>query len=260
MEKIFFKSFDGCELHIDMYYPENYKEVAPKSMMVLFFGGGWISGSSLQFCKYAEELARYGMVVALPKYRTLESDGTYVEVAIQDAIYAVEHLSVLGKELGIPAGKMVVGGGSAGGHLALSTVLFDHFIPEHFQAKEEITSLVLFNPGVDLSWAKSKNKALMGSPYLADELSPMVYVKEGMPSTIIFHGESDTTVPIVSVREFEKKMAERGNDCQVIGYEGKNHGFFNFRPTSIPEFYSVLGRVVNYLSEKGYIEVEFLWK
>jgi alpha-beta hydrolase superfamily lysophospholipase len=52
-------------------------------------------------------------------------------------------------------------------------------------------------------------------------------VKKGTPPTIIFHGKADTTVPYATVEKFTEVMKAAGSRCELIGYEGQPHGFFN---------------------------------
>ena len=60
-----------------------------------------------------------------------------------------------------------------------------------------------------------------------EALSPIHHVKEGLPPTLIMHGKSDTTVPFVTVEAFTERMKKAGNRCELKGYDGKPHGFFN---------------------------------
>jgi dipeptidyl aminopeptidase/acylaminoacyl peptidase len=44
---------------------------------------------------------------------------------------------------------------------------------------------------------------------------------------VIFHGKADTTVPFADVEQFCAASKKVGNSCQLFGYEGATHGFFN---------------------------------
>ena len=59
------------------------------------------------------------------------------------------------------------------------------------------------------------------------EISPLHHVTKGLPPTIIFHGKADTTVPYATVEKFTEVMKAAGNRCELVGYEGEKHGFFN---------------------------------
>jgi len=49
----------------------------------------------------------------------------------------------------------------------------------------------------------------------------------GLPPILIPHGKADATVPFADVERFCAAATERGNQCQLVGYEGAAHGFFN---------------------------------
>ncbi len=60
-----------------------------------------------------------------------------------------------------------------------------------------------------------------------EKLSPAHHITRNGPPTIIFHGREDTTVPFASAEAFTAKMKSLGNRCELHGYEGQKHGFFN---------------------------------
>jgi dipeptidyl aminopeptidase/acylaminoacyl peptidase len=52
-------------------------------------------------------------------------------------------------------------------------------------------------------------------------------VHAGLPPTLIMHGRADTTVPFATAQAFADAMKKAGNKCELVGYEGERHGFFN---------------------------------
>lgn len=259
MEKLHYESFDRTSLHVDVFYPKDYKETKPKSMLILFFGGGWMFGTTAQFHQHAKELVDYGVVVALPHYRTYNIDGTTVDVAIKDATYAVEYLTLLAENIGIPQRKVILGGESAGGHLALSTMLLDQFINDELNYKDKIGRMLLLNPAVDAVEAEKSVHVLAKTPYPIEELSPLHNIKK-LPPMMIFHGDQDDEVPIQTVLEFEKATKAYGNDCELIVYPGRPHGFVNYRTRSISDFYQALGQIVESLYANDYLTLDIRWE
>jgi acetyl esterase len=59
------------------------------------------------------------------------------------------------------------------------------------------------------------------------ELSPLHHIRRGLPPTLILHGKADTTVPYTDVERFCAESRRLGNQCDLVGYEGAPHGFFN---------------------------------
>ncbi len=89
------------------------------------------------------------------------------------------------------------------------------------------SAMVLFNPVLDTTESGYGAKKVGNRP---EELSPLHHIREDIPPTIIFHGTDDMTVPFNNARMFEQKMKEKGNQCILVSYEGKGHGFFNPGP------------------------------
>ena len=59
-------------------------------------------------------------------------------------------------------------------------------------------------------------------------LFPQLHVCPVLPPAIIFHGKAETTVPYEQAEKFTASMRAVGNRCELIGFEGKRHGFLNY--------------------------------
>lgn len=97
------------------------------------------------------------------------------------------------------------------------------------------SALVLFNPALVLAPLDGLDtkefESRVGAERMGTDprnLSPAHHVKRGLPPTIIFHGRADTTVPYNTVEAFTKLMTKAGNRCELVGYDGQQHGFFNY--------------------------------
>ena len=97
-----------------------------------------------------------------------------------------------------------------------------------------VALIVLFNPGTVMApfpglelkgFGAGLDKARFGCE--PTEISPLHHVTKGLPPTIIFHGKADTTVPYATAEAFARVMKAAGNRCDLVGYEGQPHGFFN---------------------------------
>ena len=212
------------------------KQTAPRPAIVFFFGGGWTGGSPTQFEPQSRHLAERGMIAIVADYRVKTRQDAKPADCVSDAKACVRWVRANAARLGIDPARIAVAGGSAGGHLAASVAT----LPGLDDAKDDKSvsclpnALVLFNPGtvmapfpgVDLKgFGAGLDKARFGCE--PTEISPIHHVKKGTPPTIIFHGKADTTVPYATVEKFTEVMKAAGNRCELVGYEGQPHGFFN---------------------------------
>ena len=128
-ERIYKKTPQG-ELALHFSFPVDWKSADKRPAIVFFFGGGWKNGSYLQFVAQSDYFASRGMVAASADYRIESIHHTTPDKCVEDAKSAVRYLRQHASELGIDPGKVVAGGGSAGGHIAACTALIDAFDAE----------------------------------------------------------------------------------------------------------------------------------
>lgn len=211
----------------------------PRPAILLFFGGGWRNGDVSSLESQARAFAAKGYVAVLADYRVRCRDGTTPLDSATDAKRAYRWLREHAGELGVDPDRIVLAGGSAGGQMAL-------YAAQKAKPGEKPAALILFNPAVDLVtpapwWQK---------PF-ARGISPASLPVAGLPPTTIFHGETDRTVPIASVRAFCDKAWKAGTICVVHGYAGRGHGFYHSRkpgPAGGPSPYDdTLARSLDFL-------------
>ncbi|MEQ9408466.1 MAG: alpha/beta hydrolase fold domain-containing protein [Fuerstiella sp.] len=239
-ERMVYKTVGDVELALWLFTPAAHEpQTDRRPAVVFFFGGGWRAGNPGQFEAHCRYLASRGMVAATADYRVASRHDVKAVDCVQDAKSAVRWLRTNAAELGIDPHRIAAGGGSAGGHLAACTAL----IAGHDAAGEDVSvssvpdAMALFNPAVMLAGLDGFGRAGISAEKIDDiatrtgvpaaDISPIHHVRPGMPPTIIFHGMADTTVPYATVQEFTKRMQAAGNRCQLSGFAGAPHGFFN---------------------------------
>lgn len=178
-------------------------------------------------------------------------DGFYTPFdCVDDARHAIALVRRNAAEFGVIPDKIVASGGSAGGHVALCTAVFQR----EGDKMSMPDALVLYNPVVNTSeegYGKEKFKG--------DELalSPYHHIGKGLPPVLLFHGTQDRTVPFRNALDFDVRMRQLGNDCTLVPAWGKDHGFFNgphCRPANGDAFFRLcMNRVATFLERHGFL-------
>ena len=233
---------------LNLYIFDPPQKSTPRPAIVFFFGGGWTHGSPIQFEQHCRRLASLGFVAITADYRVETRHKSTVPDSIADARAALNYVQANAARLGIAPSRIAAGGGSAGGMLAAVAAM----IPE-----SPIAALVLFNPALVLApipgdealsaWAASRITRPIFAGVDGASISPWHHVSKNSPPTLILHGKADTTVPYATVESFAAKMKQAGARCDLIGYDGEKHGFFNYKPGGTPAFNDTLKKAEAFL-------------
>lgn len=245
-----YKSVGAADLRASIVFPPGYRQGKDYPAMVFFFGGGWARGAVTQFKEACHYFAGRGMITIAFDYRVSGRHNTTPVEAVQDARSAMRWVRINAPRLGIRPDQIVAAGGSAGGHLALSAALLDHINEpgEDTGVSPKPAALVLFNP------VTKTTEGGYGYERLGDKakaLSPVDHVHPGVPPAILFHGESDTTVPIGNAEEFCARMLSAGNICELHRFAGQKHGFYN---TDKKLNRQIIDIVDQFLTRMGYLQ------
>jgi len=220
-----YKTIGDRELTLHIFQPKGFKPTDSRSAYVLFHGGGWRSGTPRRFYPYAASLVPKGFVGISVEYR-LTGRSTTVFDCVRDGRAAIRYIRRHAAELGIDPTRIAVGGGSAGGHVALGTALFD--TEEHPDEDRSVScrpdALVLMFAVLDTSKEGYGNDRI-GEGW--QRISPLHQIRSGMPPTLVFHGDQDSVAPYSILAAFCTKMEESGNTCKLVLEKGGKHGHLN---------------------------------
>jgi acetyl esterase/lipase len=223
--RMVYKSIGERKLELHIFEPAGHSSSNRSPCFVAIHGGGWVGGAPSRFYPFAAHFAKLGCVGVSVEYRLVKKGGDVtVFDCVKDGRSAIRYIRQHAGELGIDPTKIIVSGGSAGGHVAAGTALFDGID----EAGEEVkvscvpNALVLYFPVIDTS-TEGYGNARCGSRW--QELSPLHRVKPGLPPTLILHGTADTTTPLKGAKAFEEAMHRAGNRCELIPHEGGKHGY-----------------------------------
>ena len=232
-----YKEINGTALKLWIFQPaEKAAAGVQRPAIVFFFGGGWTAGSPSQFERQCRHLAERGMVAITADYRVGSRQQVKPTACLADAKSCMRWVRKHAEQLGIDPNRLAAGGGSAGGHLAAAVAT----LPGLDEAGEDTSvsampnALILFNPALVLApfpgleakgFERNQGEERFGCA--PEAISPIHHVGEHLPPTLILHGRADTTVPFAGVEAFAAEMKKHGNRCELVGYEGQSHGFFN---------------------------------
>jgi len=121
------------------------RRLSPASVLPHFhpFSGGWRGGNPQQFIPHCKHPASRGMICAAAEYRT----NAVIRECIDDAAAAVTTLRQHSAALRFDPERLVVSGGSAGGHLAIALCVCP--VNDEINAARP-NSCVVFNPNVTI--------------------------------------------------------------------------------------------------------------
>jgi acetyl esterase len=259
-----YKTVGDVKLRIFIFEPQGHKASDTTPAIVFFFGGGWTGGTPRQFEPQCRYLATRGMVAMTAEYRVFSRHGTLAVKCVEDAKSAIRWVRANAKRLGVDPKRIAAGGGSAGGHIAACAGVIEDFdAPDEDQSVSSVpNALVLFNPALVLGQVAGREpvkserleriESRLGTK--PENLSPFHHIHKGAPPTLILHGKADTTVPYWTVEAFTAAMKQAGNRCELIGYEGQGHGFFNFGKGGDTNFIATTKEMDRFLVSLGYLK------
>jgi len=224
----------GFDAKLDLYVTRTPEKPLPT--LIWIHGGGWTGGtkeSATGFQAYHE----MGMNVVNVEYRLARV--AQAPAAVEDCRCALRWVIQHAKEYGIDTSRIVVAGDSAGGHLALMTGMLP--------ASAGLDTLC---PGPDnlkvaaiLNWygAADVNDLLAGPnmrppavtwlgsrpdrEQVAKRVSPMTYVRNGLPPILTIHGDADPTAPYEQALRLHKALTDARVPNELMTIQGGKHGF-----------------------------------
>jgi acetyl esterase/lipase len=233
---VVYTKVNGWEGKVDLYLPP--KTDKPTAIVINIHGGGWNHGVKESQTGFST-FFKAGFAVANIEYR-LTGQAT-APAAVEDTRCALIYLIKNAKALNIDVNKIVIMGGSAGGHLALMGGLLanDHRFDANCPGVENIkVAAIIDKYGITDVWdwgygpnIKSKSAANWLGEKAKDKefaasVSPITYVNKNSPPTFIVHGDADPTVPYQQSVDLHKKLLEAGVKTEFITVPGGLHGKF----------------------------------
>jgi len=252
------------DLSLDIYQPT--KELYPKSPVVVYYhGGAWVTGSKItvnndRYHGAFNALREKGYTIISPDYTLAAYKKSPFPYCIEDAFDVISWIENNANRYNFDLDNIGVLGESAGGHLALMVAYADakQFTDPH---KISLSYVVGVYPPTDLRQLYADleeirdqvsestenlpsqmqdyfniNQYLFGfdsdqDTIRANELfnlySPISYVDDQIPITLLIHGNQDRVVPISQSETLKKKIESKNHSLKIYALEGVDHAFMN---------------------------------
>lgn len=233
---VVYTEVNGWQGLMDLYLLINAKSPVP--LVINIHGGGWNHGVKESQTGYST-FFKAGFAVANIEYR-LTGQAT-APAAVEDTRCALIYLIKNAKALNIDPERIVIMGGSAGGHLALMGGLLanDPLFDGNCTGTENIKVAAIINKyGITdvWDWGYGNNiRSKSATRWLGDKandkdfaasVSPVTYVNKNSPPVFIVHGDADPTVPYQQSVELHKQLKAAGVQTEFITVPGGGHGKF----------------------------------
>ncbi len=237
---------NNIALKLDVWEPHDNEKPLPT--LIYIHGGGWLFGDRTgAFPQLLPYFAR-GWNVVNVEYRM--SGQSLAPAAVEDSVCALRWVYRNAKQFHFDLDRIVVTGHSAGGHLSLMVGMFDPSsgldnecpadaawgdLPLKVAAVVNwfgVTDVNDLLAGKDrknyaVAWLGSKEN----SAAIAKKVSPLTYVRPGLPAIITIHGDNDDVVPYSHAVRLHEALTKAGVKNELVTISGGGHGWFTDKET-----------------------------
>ncbi len=236
----------GYESKLDVYRRRDV--TTPQPTLVFYHGGGWIAGTKESSFMSVMPWLEMGWNVVNVEYRMARV--AEAPAAAEDALCALRFLTnpAQVKAYNIDTAKLVVTGESAGGHLALMAGMApassgltnicsgggftgsDNSVPRvaaiiNWYGITEVNDM-LAGPN-----ARAYAVQWVGNSPVREEIaksvSPLTYVRAGLPPILTVHGDKDPIVPYSHATRLHEAVQKAGSRHELYTVAGGGHGGFS---------------------------------
>ena len=235
-ENVVIHTVAGRALTVDIFRPVDSQ--GPVQGLLFLPGGGWQTANRAPLKeRYGIRMAQRGYVCVTGEYRVM--DEAPWPAQIQDVKATIRWMRANSERLGIDPAAIVVGGKSAGGHLALlaaGTRGVDAFEGDggNSTVSSEVAAVIGVAPVADLTeFARRPSMArLFGANPAAEVItaaSPLTYAHKDYPPTLFVHGTADDRVPHTMTMQMYQALEQAGVPVDLHLYAEQDH-FFDQEP------------------------------
>jgi acetyl esterase/lipase len=248
---------------LDVYKRRDISAAQPT--LVFYHGGGWVGGTKEASVMSIVPWLEMGWNVVNVEYRMARV--APAPAAVEDATCALRFVVERAKDYGIDVNRIVVSGESAGGHLALAVGMIPDSVGFSracagggFRGMEitvpKVAAIINWYGITDVtdmldgpnarSYAAQWVGPLAARNDLARSVSPMTYVRSGLPPILSIQGDADPIVPYSQNVRLRDALNKAGAANELLTVPGGGHG--NFKPEERTKIYR---EIRDFLAKNG---------
>lgn len=260
---VVYKTRDDLKLTLDIYSP--YKELEDGSPVILYvFGNAWIYGDKSipkELSPVIDTLREEGFTIISTSYELID-DRVIFDKQISDIKDTIRWIHKNKDIYGLNANEIGIIAPSAGAQLSMVAAFSNNncFIDDInlMEYPSTVKYLIdLFGPAdlsnINLSKAPvsiMKKISISNLNKLSEDYSPINFVKENIPDTLIIHSKSDELVPYDTSVYLYQKALEYKNNFELYTLNNSNHYLDNL---SEKEALNLYIKIINYILSKSSI-------
>ena len=226
----------GHENKLDLYLPNN--PAGPTPVLLYIHGGGWVGGTKEGNILRTLPYLKRGWAVVNVEYRL--GQVARAPAAVEDCLCALRWVGQNAERYNLDTSRIVTSGHSAGGHLSLTTAMIPASAGLNHECPGEAPSVAaivnwygITDVGDLIDGVNMKTYAVRWLGSLADRfevakrVSPLTYVRHGLPPVLTIHGDADSIVPYQHALKMHEGLAAAGVTNKLHTVPGGDHGRFN---------------------------------
>jgi acetyl esterase/lipase len=237
------------EAKLDIYARRG--ATTPQPTVIFMHGGFWAAGSKEASLMSLLPWMEMGWTVVNVEYRLARV--ALAPAAVEDCLCALRYVAAQAKTYNIDTARIVLTGESAGGHLTLTTGM----IPDSAGLDRECAGATpIPKVAAMINWygitdvadvIDGPHKANLAVTWLgslpdrdeiAKRVSPLTYVRPGLPPILTIHGDADQLVPYDEAVRLHAGLTRAGVTNQLLTIPGGRHG--NFTPEERTKIFATI--------------------
>jgi acetyl esterase/lipase len=257
---------------LDVYWPRPTGASTPVPTVVYFHGGGWTGGEKsvavLRLLPYLE----MGWAAVNVDYRL-----TVAPAAVEDCRCALRWVIRNAGKYNFDVNALVMTGDSSGSHLALTTGMLPASAwldgpcsgPGDLNVELNVAAIVNWYGVTDVvdviegvnrqTYAERWLAGLPDARSVARRVSPLQYVRTGLPPIFSVHGDADSVAPYSHAVRLHKALDDAKVPNQLLTIRGGGHGGFSGAESvriyaALREFLTRHGLATRLGTEEAYVQ------